>query len=138
MVQPSGNLKPTTVIKYCRKGRTMKKLIIAVFTILLTFNVAAQEKNSGLVLDITIPCSNKGSKFIDELTTAYKELPFAQGIFTIKPIRAPNFVSSRFYMYVSADWKTFSIFSLTDVEGQPVACILVGGENLKPYIAKEN
>ena len=33
MVQPSGNLKPTTVIKYCRKGRTMKKLIIAVFTI---------------------------------------------------------------------------------------------------------
>ena len=97
-----------------------------------------QEKNSGLVLDITIPCSNNGSKFIDELTTAYKELPFAQGIFTIKPVRAPNFVSSRFYMYVSKDMKTFSIFSLTDVEGQPVACILIGGENLKPYITKEN
>jgi hypothetical protein len=116
----------------------MKKFIIAVFAMLIAFNASAQEKNSGLVLDITIPCSNNGSKFIDELTTAYKELPFAQGIFTIKPIRAPNFVSSRFYMYVSADWKTFSIFSLTDVEGQPVACILVGGENLKPYIAKEN
>jgi hypothetical protein len=116
----------------------MKKLIIAVFTILLTFNVAAQEKSPELVLDITIPCSNNGPKFIEDVTTAYRELPFAQGMFTIKPVRGPNFVTSQLYMYVSKDWKTFSIFSMTNVEGQPVACVLVGGKQLKPYRPKEN
>ena len=138
MVQPSGNLKPITVIKYCRKGRTMKKLIIAVFTILLTFNVAAQEKPPELVLDITIPCNNNGPKFIEDVTKFYQELPFAQGMFTIKPVLGPGFVSSQLYMYVSEDWKTFSIFSVTNVEGSLVACVLAGGENLKPYRTKEN
>ncbi len=116
----------------------MKKFIIAVFAILIAFNSSAQEKPPELVLDITIPCNNNGPKFIQDLTTAYQELPFAEGNFTIKPVRGPNFVLSRFYMYVSADMKTFSIFSLTDVEGSLVACVLAGGENLKPYRTKEN
>jgi|TARA_B110000977_G_C10830189_1_gene397709 hypothetical protein len=124
--------------KYWLKGKVMKKFIIVLFAMLIVFNASAQEKSPELVLDITIPCSNNGPKFMYDLTTAYKELPFAQGMFTIKPVRGPNFVTSQLYMYVSKDWKTFSIFSMTNVEGQPVACVLVGGEQLKPYRPKEN
>ena len=116
----------------------MKKFIIALFATLIAFNASAEEKPPELVLEITIPCGNNGPKFMLDLTTAYKELPFAHGIFTIKPVRAPNFVTSQLYMYVSKDWKTFSIFSLTDVEGQPVACVLASGEQFRPYRPKEN
>jgi hypothetical protein len=116
----------------------MKKFIIALFATLIAFNASAEEKPPELVLDITIPCGNNGPKFMLDLTTAYQELPFAQGMFTIKPVRGPGFVASQLYMYVSEDRKTFSIFSLTNVEGSLVACLLAGGENLKPYRPKEN
>ena len=113
----------------------MNRFIIALLASLIASNVSAQENPPKLLLDITIPCGNDGYKYIDDLTKDFKELPFAQGFFSIKPAIGNGFVKSKFYMYVSKDWKTFSIFSLTEVEdlSLPVACILVGGEQLKPY-----
>ena len=119
----------------------MKKLIIAIFTILLTFNVAAQEipqpipkpQRTQLLLNITIPCREDGVMFISEIVEQFGEKEFASGTFKFKPIGNPDFVMSDILMYVSPDRKTFSIFSLHKVGELEVACVLAGGTNLRPF-----
>ena len=118
----------------------MKKLIIAVFFILLTVNIQAQEipqpipkpQRTLLLLNITIPCREDGVMFISELVNLYGEQEFASGMFKFKPIGNLNFVMSNLLMYVSPDRKTFSIFSLHKVGENEVACVLEGGTDLKP------
>lgn len=119
----------------------MKKLIIAVFFILLTVNIQAQEipqpipkpQRTLLLLNITIPCREDGVMFISELVNLYGEQEFASGMFKFKPIGNLNFVMSNLLMYVSPDRKTFSIFSLHKVGEYEVACVLAGGTDLKPF-----
>ena len=91
----------------------MNRFIIALLAALIASNVSAQENPPKLLLDITIPCGNDGYKYIDDLTKDFKELPFAQGFFSIKPAIGNGFVKSKFYMYVSKDWKTFSIWRVS-------------------------
>ena len=86
-----------------------------------------------LLLNITIPCREDGVIFLSELMEIYGEQEFASGTFKFKPIGSPNFVYADLLMYVSPDRKTFSIFSLHTVGNYEIACVLAGGNDLKPF-----
>ena len=119
----------------------MSKLIIAVFFILLTVNIQAQEipqprpkpQRTQLLLNITIPCREDGVMFISEVVNLYGEQEVALGMLKFKPNGNLNVVMSKLLMYVSPDRKTFSIFSLHKVGEYEVACVLAGGTDLKPF-----
>ena len=111
---------------------------------MFAFNAHAQEiplpkskpEKTQLLLNMTVPCREDGIAFISETVNAYGEQEFASGVASIKPLLKPNLELVDLLMYVSADKRTFSIFSLQKVGEYEVACVIVGGHTFKPFDGK--
>ena len=122
----------------------MKKTILILFAIMLSFNVFAENMPqpkprpdsilpTQLLLNMTIPCREDGVMYISETVQTYGEQEFASGIATIKPLTKLNLQTVDLLMYVSPDRRSFTIFTLQNVGNYEVACILAGGHTFKPF-----
>ena len=86
-----------------------------------------------LLLNMTVPCSEQGVRFISETVTQYGEQEFASGTASIKPLMKPELEIVDLLMYVNPVERTFSIFSLQQVGEYEVACVLAAGHSFKPF-----
>ena len=86
-----------------------------------------------LLLNMTVPCSDQGVKYISKTVIEYGEQEFASGTASIKPLMKPNLEIVDLLMYVNPEKRTFSIFSLQKIDDYEVACILAAGIEFKPF-----
>ena len=139
-MQPSGKLKPITVIKY-HGGKNMYKFITILFTILFAFGSQAQEipkpmpkpERTQLLLNLQVPCSDQGIEYLSDIVNKHGEQEFASGVFAIKPLMKPDMVTVDLLMYVNPKTRTFTIFSYQTVGGYNVACVIAGGTDFTPF-----
>ncbi len=111
------------------------------FAILLTFSSQAQEipqptpkpDRTQLLLNMQVPCSQQGIKYLSDIVNKHGEQEFASGVFAIKPLMKPDMVTVDLLMYVNPKTRTFTIFSYQKVGGFNVACVIAGGTDFTPF-----
>ena len=117
------------------------KYIIIVILGLISFTTYAQEipqpipkpDKTQLLLNMQVPCSQKGIDYLSDIVNKHGEQEFASGVFAIKPLMKPDMVTVDLLMYVNPKTRTFTIFSYQKVGDYNVACVLTGGTNFTPF-----
>ena len=117
------------------------KYIIVVILGLISFTTYAQEipqpipkpDKTQLLLNMQVPCSQKGIDYLSDIVNKHGEQEFASGVFAIKPLMKPDMVTVDLLMYVNPKTRTFTIFSYQKVGDYNVACVLAGGTNFTPF-----
>jgi len=115
------------------------KYIITLLCSLFAFSTQAQTPPpkdgpaTQLLLNMQVPCSEQGIKFLSQTVNKHGEQEFASGVFQIKPLGKPNVVTVDLLMYVNPQTRSFTIFSFQKVGEYNVACIIAGGKDFTPF-----
>ena len=117
------------------------KYVIIVILGLIAFTTNAQEipkpmpkpERTQLLLNMQVPCSQKGIEYLSDIVNKHGEQEFASGVFAIKPVSKPDLVTVDLLMYVNPKTRTFTIFSYQKVGDYNVACVLAGGTDFTPF-----
>jgi hypothetical protein len=117
----------------------MIKFLIPIFVILFAYNAQAQTplpkdgSKTQLLLNMQVPCSEKGIKYLSDIVNKHGEQEFASGVVKIKPMMQPDMVTVDLLMYVNPKTSTFTIFSYQKVGDYNVACVIAGGTDFTPF-----
>ena len=117
------------------------KYIIIVILGLISFTTYAQEipqpipkpDKTQLLLNMQVPCSQKGIDYLSDIVNKHGEQEFASGVVKIKPLMQPDMVTVDLLMYVNPKTSTFTIFSYQKVGDYNVACVIAGGNKFTPF-----
>jgi hypothetical protein len=117
------------------------KYVIIVILGLIAFTTNAQEipkpmpkpERTQLLLNMQVPCSQKGIEYLSDIVNEHGEQEFASGVFAIKPVSKPDLVTVDLLMYVNPKTRTFTIFSYQKVGDYNIACVLAGGTDFTPF-----
>jgi hypothetical protein len=115
------------------------KYIITLWLSLFALSVQAQTPppddgtKTQLLLNMQVPCSEKGIKYLSDIVNKHGEQEFASGVVKIKPLMKPDMVTVDLLMYVNPKTSTFTIFSYQKVGDYNVACVIAGGTDFTPF-----
>jgi hypothetical protein len=115
------------------------KYIITLWLSLFALSVQAQTPppddgtKTQLLLNMQVPCSEKGIKYLSDIVNKHGEQEFASGVAKIKPMMQPDMVTVDLLMYVNPKTSTFTIFSYQKVGDYNVACVIAGGTDFTPF-----
>jgi hypothetical protein len=115
------------------------KYIITLWLSLFALTVQAQTPppddgtKTQLLLNMQVPCSEKGIKYLSDIVNKHGEQEFASGVVKIKPLMKPDMVTVDLLMYVNPKTSTFTIFSYQKVGDYNVACVIAGGTDFTPF-----
>jgi hypothetical protein len=115
------------------------KYIITLWLSLFALSVQAQTPppddgtKTQLLLNMQVPCSEKGIKYLSDIVNKHGEQEFASGVVKIKPLMQPDMVTVDLLMYVNPKTSTFTIFSYQKVGDYNVACVIAGGTDFTPF-----
>jgi hypothetical protein len=115
------------------------KYIITLWLSLFALSVQAQTPppddgtKTQLLLNMQVPCSEKGIKYLSDIVNKHGEQEFASGVVKIKPMMQPDMVTVDLLMYVNPKTSTFTIFSYQKVGDYNVACVIAGGTDFTPF-----
>jgi len=111
------------------------KRLAGIFCFFLMLANPLQAQDSGdevVVLGIDVMC-NKDSPGARSMPDKFDEIPFASGSVQLRSTSLKENLEATMWMFVNPSTGSFTI--LSKVDGDPWLCMLVNGQDFKPWIS---